>query len=501
MVVTALAVAVGVWLVAAPLFARDTSAPRVRVGTDLPATVMNETASRANNSPMLRADPTDARFVTLANRVDTPDYVCSLQLSGDGGRTWSPADPVPTLPKGVEKCFGGEVAFDGSGKLYFLFIGLAGPGNEPVGAFLTTSADRGRTFSRPHRVLGPLNFGVRMALDPTFGGQGRIHLVWLHSTSDPSGGFGPPPNPILAAHSDDGGATFSSPVQVSDRRRQRVVAPTIAIGGDRLLHAAYYDLGEDARDYQGLEGPVWDGKWSLVVATSRNGGRTFERGSVAEPGVVPHSRVMAVYIMPPAALAARGSRVCVAWADARNGDPDVLARCSNDAGRRWNSPERLNDDRMGNGRWQYLPGLGISPGGRIDAIFYDRRNDIQNVNNDIFYTSSTDGGRTYRRNVKLNRDGASLSVVGARYTLRSAEGQWDLGSRMALLSRKDEVVAAWPDTRNSFPFGSDQDIFTARISVQRDPESWRSTGVGAALVAGGLGMLAATRLRRRRGAP
>jgi hypothetical protein len=460
----------------------------VRPSAGVPATPMNASEEVANNSPQLQADPTDSRFVVLANRIDTPDNACSLQLSGDGARTWTGADPVPVLPAGAEKCFGGDVGFDRRGRLVYLFIGLVGAGNEPEGAFLTISADRGRTFSPPRQVLGPLNFAVRMVVDQTGGDQGRIHLAWVHASSDPpAGGFGPSPNPILTAHSDDGGTTFSTPVQVSGGDRQRVVAPTIAIGGNHDVYVGYYDLLDDIRDYQGLEGPVWDGKWSLSVAVSRDGGRTFPAGVVAEPAVTPHARVMAVYIMPPAALAVHGHLACVSWPDARLGDADVFARCSHDGGQRWQAPQRLNDDPVGTGRWQYLPGLGIAPSGRIDAIFYDRRADIQNVNNDIFYTYSTNGGRSFAPNVKLNREGASLSLVGQQYAVASAAGQWDLGSRMALLSSDSSVVAAWADTRNSSPYGTGQDILTMRLSVHG--RSWALAILGTALVLSGLGIL------------
>ena len=485
--VSSLAVAAGGWLVVAQP-GGGSGVSRPRLGPEMPATAMSVPARPANNSPMLRADPTNERFVVLANRVDAPQYVCSLQLSGDGGRTWLPANPVPTLPAGAEKCFGGEVAFQRDGRLQYLFVGLVGEGNEPMGVFLTSSADRGRTFSPPRQVLGPRNFSVRMALDPTIGKQGRIHLVWVHATSDPPpGGFGTPPNPIMAAHSDDGGRTFSTPVQVSDADRQRVLAPSVAVGADHRVHVAYYDLLDDARDYQALEGPVWDGKWSLVVTTSRDGGRSFTRGVVADAEVVPHARVIATYIMPPAALAARDDLVCLAWTDARSGDADVWARCSQDAGRRWHKAQRLNDDPAGTGHWQYLPGLDIAPGGRLDAVFYDRRKDRQNLNNDIVYTFSDDGGASFTANVQLNRDGSSIALVGARYTVVSAAGQYDFGNRMAVLSRRHEVIAAWTDTRNSAPETTGQDIFTTVIAgMTPDGNAAPALLGGALLVLAGL---------------
>ncbi len=423
----------------------------------------------ANNSPLIVADPTDARFVVLANRLDAPDFSCALHVSGDGGRSWLPARG-PALPAGAEKCYAPEAAFDRDGTLYYLFVGLAGAGNRPMGAFLTTSADRGRTFSAPRRVLGPLSFGVRMAIDPGRGARGRLHLVWLKAVSEVGlGGFGPPPNPIMTTHSDDGGTTFSPPVQVSDARRNLVVAPALTLGPDHAVHVAYYDLGSDTRDYYALEGPVWDDTWSVVVATSTDGGNRFSRGSVADSSVVPPERVMTPFTMPaPSLVAGAGGRVCVAWTDARHGDPDAMARCSPDRGRRWGPLRRLNDDRVGNGTRQYLPRLGLAPGGRLDAVFLDRRGDRANASNDVYYTFSADGGRRFAPNLRVTRE-PSDAGIGQRYAVPSAGDQVEFGARLGLLSRRDGLMAAWPDTRNAVsPGNSDLAATTGQDIVLTD---------------------------------
>lgn len=434
-------------------------------GLEVPVTPMHQEVAPANNSPTLLADPEDPDFVVMANRLDAPDFSCALHVSGDGGRAWAPLSPVPELPAGAEKCYAPEVAFDTKGILHYLFVGLAGRGNEPMGAFLTTTADRGRTFTPPRRVLGPLNFAVRMAIDPELGDNGRIHLVWIKANSDPPlGGFPPPPNPILAAYSDDGGRTFSKPVQVNDSRRARVVAPALALGRDHRVHVAYYDLEEDAVDYQGLEGPVWEGTWSVILATSSDGGRRFGPGSVADASIAPPERVMLIFTMTPPALAVQDDRACVAWADARRGDSDVLARCSEDGGRRWGPPRRLNDDPVGNGLSQFMPRLAFSPAGRIDAVFYDRRREPRNVLNYVFLTFSTDGGRKWAPNVRLTRH-ASSSQVGQRYTNPSAEGLVEFGSRLGVLSRPRSALAAWADTRNSRPDTTGQDVFTSVVRL------------------------------------
>ncbi|MDQ6948422.1 MAG: hypothetical protein M3256_19730, partial [Actinomycetota bacterium] len=84
---------------------------RPQVGIERPLTAMNLETGPANNSPLVVEDPSEARFVVLANRLDAPDFGCALQLSGDGGNRWAPAEPVPRLPPGADKCYAPEVAF------------------------------------------------------------------------------------------------------------------------------------------------------------------------------------------------------------------------------------------------------------------------------------------------------------------------------------------------------------------------------------------------------
>ncbi len=462
---------------------------------NVPATANDFRAPRAQNSPELAADPTNPRFVVLANRLDAPDFGCALQISGDEGRGWVGANPVPRLPQGAEKCYAPEVAFDRHGVLYYLFVGLAGRGNNPTGVFLTTSDDRAHTFSAPRRLLGAGNYMVRMALDPTLGKHGRLHLVWLTtSVAAPLGGLPAPPNPIVSAFSDDGGKTFSRPVQVNDPGRPLAVAPALAVGPDHAVHVLYYDLRGDTRDYQGLVGPKWPGRWSLISASSYDGGRSFQRGVVVDRGVVPSERVMLIYTMPPPSLAAgKSGLLYAAWDDARNGDRDVFLRRSIDDGRSWQSPLRLNDDRLHNGRDQYMPRLSLAPNGRLDAIFYDRRNDPQNLRNDVFYTYSTDAGAHFSPNVRLTTT-SSDSRSGPRYPIPSASGLMEFGLRLGLLSRDSGALAAWTDTRNSLA-APIQDIFTAETPLPLCAA--REGGGGERSILGGHAMAFDRRSRRR----
>lgn len=469
-----------------------------QVTAEVPVTAMHQNMGPANNSPKLLADPTEPQFVVIANRLDAPDFSCALQVSGDGGRSWLPANPVPELPEGAEKCYAPEVAFDRDGTLYYLFVGLAGRGNEPMGVFLTTSADRARTFSRPHQILGPLNFATRMAIDPTIGAKGRMHLVWIQATSDPPlGAFGPPPNPIMAAYSDDGGQTFSEAVQISDPDRTFVVAPTLALGRDHAVHVAYYDLEDDAVDYHGLEGPTWPDTWSIVATSSFDGGRSFGQGVVVDDAIKPHERVMLIFTMPPPSLVADGKGgVCAAWTDARFGDADALLRCSTDEGRGWGDLRRLNDDPQANGAAQYMPSVAVSPdGARLDAIFYDRRDDPDNIRTHVYYTYSTDRAEGFAPNLRLTSD-FSNPQIGQRYVNPSAEGMVEFGSRIGLLARRSSAVAAWTDTRNSRP-GTGQDVFATIVDFPASEAQGGAPLWGIVLLTGGAILLALAALAYR----
>lgn len=476
-------------------FAQNSGDPRVL--EEVPATSNSLDRALAQNSPMIAVDPTDARFVALAHRVDAPDFECKLQISGDGGRGWIGADPVPDLPPEADECYSPEVAFDADGRLYYLFVGLAGIGNTPTGVYLTTSDTHGRTFTPPRKIMGARNYQVRMAVDPERGDRGRIYLVWLRSAVDPpTGGFPVGDNPIVASYSDDGGATFSDPVRVSDPDRRLVVGPGIAVGDDGALHIAYFDLQDDMRDYRGLAGPPWDGTWSLVATRSTDGGRTFEKSSVVSDKLVPSDRVILIFTMPaPSVAVDRDGHVFVAWDDARHGDADVFVGRSDDGGRTWSNAVRVNDDDVGNGATQYLPTMAVAPNGRLDVVFFDRRRDDTDRYNDTFYAYSDDGGRTFSSNVRLT-DKAGFSKNGQRYLIPSSRKRNDIGSRSAVASLDDRAVAAWTDTRNA-PVRAYQDIYAATVqfSAANDALLWSALALLVVALVGAI----ATLMGRRRG--
>jgi hypothetical protein len=439
----------------------------------------------ANNSPALAQSPRRPAELAVANRIDSPDYSCALRVSHDHGRHWS-AVRIP-LPRGEgRKCYAPDVAFSADGTLHMSFVTLRGNGNEPHAVWLVSSRDGGRTLTAPRRALGPLAFGVNLAADPKR--PRRLYLTWLQPDSVGLYSYPSAGNYIEAMRSDDGGRTWTKPVRASQPGRARVLAPTAAVGADGALYVLYLDVGNDSLDYQaghgGRGGAPYDGRFTLVLGRSDDGGSTWQE-SVVDDDIVPTRRFIA-FLPPTPSLAIDdgADRIYAAFEDGAAGAADVHVWSLAGGARRWSGPTKVNDTPARDGTSQYLPQLAVAPGGRLDVAYYDRRGDAKNRFNAVSAQSSSDGGRTFTPHVTLSRRRFD-SRIGAG----SENGLPDLGNRLGLVSEPSGMLAAWADTRGGTVGSNKQDIGFARSTVAR--AGGLSDGMRALLRYGGIALLLA----------
>lgn len=452
----------------------------------------------AHNSPVLARNPVDTTNLVVASRIDTPRFSCAVHTSFDSGATF--ATPRLPFPEGEEeppRCYVPTATFTPDGTLHVAFSTLSGPGNRPNAVWLVSSGDGGRSFSPPTRVLGPLSFQPQIVADHRR--PGRLYLTWLQADEVVNLGFARPGNPINLIRSDDGGRTWGDPVRVSSADRQRAVGPATAVGRDGELFVAYLDLGDDRLDYAGAHGgrggDPYQGTWALVLARSRDEGDTWQE-TVVDDGVTPIGRIL-VFLPPMPALAAdRGSgRLYLALGDARLGDADVWLWASSDGGASFTAAHRVNDTPRGDGTAQYLPAIGVAPEGRVDVVYYDRRDDPRDRFNHVSLQSSFNHGRDFGRNVRL-----SAKAFDSRIGFGSALGMPDLGSRLAMTSARERAMAVWADTTSGTPASGKQDLSRAVVAVSRRAAVQpylRGAGVAAACV-GTVVLLASAFARRRR---
>ena len=261
---------------------------------------------------------------------------------------------------------------------------------------------------------------------------------------------------------------------------------------------AYLDLLDDRLDYAGAHegrgGEPYPGPWALVLARSTDQGATWLE-TVVDGDLVPTERFV-VFLPPTPSLAVdpASGRLHIAFTDGRLGDADVELWTSSDGGKSFGDPVRVNDTPEGDGKAQYLPRVDVAPGGRLDVVYFDRRNDPENAKNEVSLQSSFDHGRTFTTQIVLTDQPFSSKVgPGGERELP------DLGNRMALVSTERLALAVWTDTRAGTVLTQKQDLASAVIEAPRPastPYGWLRY-VGAALVALGLASIGLGLLSRR----
>jgi hypothetical protein len=81
---------------------------------------------------------------------------------------------------------------------------------------------------------------------------------------------------------------------------------------------------------------------------------------------------------------------------------DVMFVRSTDGGQTFSAPRRINDDAVNPSKWHWFGTLSVAPNGRIDSVWYDTRNAVNNTDSQLFYSWSTDGGVTWAPNVAVS---------------------------------------------------------------------------------------------------
>jgi hypothetical protein len=84
------------------------------------------------------------------------------------------------------------------------------------------------------------------------------------------------------------------------------------------------------------------------------------------------------------------------------GTTDVMFARSTDGGLTFSAPMRINDDPNPQNDWHWFGTLSVAPDGRIDVVWYDTRNAVNNIDSQLFYCWSTDAGVTWAANVPVS---------------------------------------------------------------------------------------------------
>jgi len=136
---------------------------------------------------------------------------------------------------------------------------------------------------------------------------------------------------------------------------------------------------------------------------------------------------------------------------------DVMFVRSTDGGLTFSAPHRINDDPINHNKWHWFGTLAVAPNGRIDSVWLDSRNASNNMDSQLFYSFSTDGGVTWAPNV----------AVSAAFTpLEGWPQQNKIGDYVTIVSDTTGGDVAYPATFNFNPSRGqhEQDVYFVRVS-------------------------------------
>ncbi len=477
------------------------SAASAPVATQAVQVTPNPDPSRAHSSPQISVNPRNGELVIVESDV-RGDRQCKVRISIDDGRSWFPGGEIMRKPF-VDCSFYAEygpyatMAFGRDGVLYIAFVASEvlnrARDATPRHLFLARSGDGGRTFVTTTVFEAPdgnpdrgLNKGPMLAVDPR--DSSRVYVGWRQGVFR----NGKEKLKSNVAASTDGGRTFGPPVDITDERGGDY--PALAVDGNGKVHAVYW-----TRAFP----PPAEGQPATVrpiqYASSTNAGKTWARPTAIDPGNEDAHR-------PPLLAADPDSgALYLVWyshADPSNsaegfeGRIDVFLRRSVDGGKSWSDRLVLNDDRDNPKRAnKYEVGVSLAPNGRVDVAWYDFRLSPTTVSTgsqgesglqDVYYTFSTDRGRSFRRNLRITDRSIDRSIG---VWSNNVDSKFNLG----IASTNDSVYFAWQDTRNGKPEFQAEDVYAASLKldgpVPRSTESEDRVPAWLVLAAGlGLGM-------------
>ncbi|RMG56236.1 MAG: exo-alpha-sialidase [Acidobacteria bacterium] len=232
-----------------------------------------------------------------------------FRRSTDGGESFSEAVNVSQVPDSNIRAFSSSIAVDDEGNINLLWTQLDFNGfSENI--FLSRSTDGGETFSAAVNLTQFENAFIQ-ALGAVLGvdGMGNIYVAWTQLDFDRGG------QDVYFSFSQDGGETFTDPVNVSRTDRlgaivTGIAAMTIQGEGDDPSETRIFLVWTDtsANNYE------------IFFSRSIDGGQTFSK-PVNASGTLGFS-------FDPDVAVARDGRIAIVWDDDTDGIGQIFLNLS-----------------------------------------------------------------------------------------------------------------------------------------------------------------------------
>jgi hypothetical protein len=362
--------------------------------------------------------------------------------SRDGGRTWK-----STLTSSPDAQGDPNVAFDASGVLFRQGLNLDA---SPRGTYVVRSTDGGQTLGArvaaysPVKGAGEPDQGI-MTIDTVSKSPylGNVYIIssdypdYVTPISYTRSGF-----PLLVVTSRDGGATWSTPVDISDCPNSGQEA------------SSYITTGVNGEVFAAWRGTC-SGRRQWTFTRSLDGGRTWAPNITAHFSAAPPPFPLADDVRGNMTIdvdRSNGPSRGTIYISGNDEGADALLIRSTDGGNTWSNPIFLSDGPRGQYKYYFQPHINVAPNGRIDAAWYDTRNwagtDNNHVTYDLYYSYSTNGGLSFSPSVRVT---TFSSVMNHNCPSQQACGDRSIGEYIGLASDNTRAMPVWTDRRGSTP--------------------------------------------------
>ncbi|MBI5060120.1 exo-alpha-sialidase [candidate division KSB1 bacterium] len=383
--------------------------------------------SRQNEMTAAASPLNPGIVLTGANDYRNGDASGGFYRTVDGGLTFTDA-LVTRGPVGSYDAAGDPVASaDLSGRLYALYIAFDRDPGVDNGIYSQTSVDSGATWAAPVPVLEHVGGGTPDFEDKPYACSDysvgspyldNYYVTWTKFRA--TGG-----SVIYFARSTTGGASFSTPVQISGGTSTQFSCPTVGPNGEIYAVWNSYSTNTIKLDYSLDGGDTWH--LDHTIANFNNAFPTPGCGTWRVEGYP----VVGCDISDGPR---RGWLYC-SWVDCSSGNPDVLFISSQDGGTNWTPPVHVEDDITGH--WQWFHWMSVNPAtGDIGIAWLDTRDDPANCTYKAYGSISTDGGVTWEPNFPIS-DAVSDPTTSTF-----------LGDYNGTTFSADGFYACWVDLRN-----------------------------------------------------
>ncbi len=349
-----------------------------------------------------------------------------VYVTTDGGATWRGTDTLAGQPITNHGGDPGPI-IDKDGR--FL---LTHQGGFVLGMYSNFSTNQGLTWSPNYQIAGDDQDKGSPATDdvPTSPYYGRTYLIWTRFTN---------PFPAVASYTTNGGANWSSLIQVNNSLAGRQsLGPLMVIGLNGECYASWASAS--------LSSPF--AELAIGFGKSTNGGDNWTVNESAYPmsGIKSSSLApwgIRVNSYPTMDIDKTGGMrngwiyivTCEKNLAPAGTDPDIVFHRSTDGGSTWSPGVRVNQDPINNGKNQIFPALRVDENGGLNVVYIDNRNGIDSAQ--LYLSRSTDGGDTWIDHIVSDHKFRPKGIAGA--------GSGNQGDNIGITSGNNKLWPVWMD--------------------------------------------------------